>query len=1023
MNTWHLFRDKKKMSLASGLILMILIMFAGISVFNIMQRYAETILSNSLGASLQNKKHLFEEVISHGLYDAQTAASSLFLIRSLKQTNTSQYKNDGILGLSMAAENLLHRNFSAIVIYDNEANEVMRNGNISLEPAQVVSLETDSDIRAFLLWDKGFILRTFADVKNVEDQQVGSVMTERHLPTMTKVFSETSLINDAVDFVLCAPAKANNSELDCFLRGVENHEFKRVQPIVSNIPLPINYAMEGQSGIKFAKDYRQTSVVAAHSPMAFGLGMVLKVDEEELYYPIKEQFNTILLYLVVIMITGILMLRWLIVPFVRELIKSEKEMQKTNAELAAYFDAIGELALISVTDRKGRILKVNDQFCKVSGYSKEELIGQDHRILNSAIQPQEFFTKMWATIKRGDVWHDEICNRSKNGTKYWVDSAIVPIKNAKGLIDRYLSVRVDITKRKKIETILRERLKESVCLHKVRHVLGLDLTIDEALSKILDHLARAMQFSDLSAVMLEFDNQRFSSMGFNAENVNENASNGLHAQIVVNGKIRGKLEVYYIIDLPFLLPEENDLVGTIAHDISRWLEQKEGDDRIIKMATHDALTGLPNRHLLNDRIEQALAQHSLSQIQMAVLFIDLDHFKIINDSLGHATGDLLLQEVSKRLLFCVRAEDTVARQGGDEFIIVLRSIAQDSDASSVAQKILDILKQPFQINGRIMHIGCSIGISLFPADGKDAESLLTNSDIAMYYAKETGRNNFMLFTHDMHQLAEEKHDLSTDLRSALERNELTLYYQPVISMPNSELKSMEVLIRWEHPEKGLISPLKFIPLAEENGLIVAIGEWVLQTACEQIRTWKEQGYDVPKLAINLSAKQFSDDKLLDKIVCILDKTGVEAQSISLELTESTLIDNVEEVIKKLNLLTKLGLQVAIDDFGTGYSSLSYIKRFPINTLKIDRAFVQHITTDKNDNAIVTAIIAMADSLRLDVIAEGIETEEQFNLLIQHGCKRFQGYYFSKPLPTAEIENKLKEYQNYLSRKGRLSLVK
>jgi diguanylate cyclase (GGDEF)-like protein/PAS domain S-box-containing protein len=438
-------------------------------------------------------------------------------------------------------------------------------------------------------------------------------------------------------------------------------------------------------------------------------------------------------------------------------------------------------------------------------------------------------------------------------------------------------------------------------------------------------------------------------------------------------------------------------------------ERKQSEQRIMEMATHDVLTGLPNRNLLRDRIAQALTRDRRSQKQAAVLFIDLDHFKIINDSLGHDMGDLLLQDVAARLSAIVRSEDTVARRGGDEFIVLLPNMASARDAEVVAQKILDGLIQPFLINSKELHIGGSIGITLFPSDGEDVETLLKNSDIAMYHAKENGRNNYQFFAPEMNRRATERHTLGIDLRHALERNELLLHFQPIVDMPGGKLTSIEVLLRWQHPQLGLISPTRFIPVAEENGLIVPIGEWVLQQSCLQRMAWRDQGYDVPKLAINLSIRQFRHKTLVADIARILAETGMEGGRLTLEITESMLVENVEETIKTLQQLSALGLEISIDDFGTGYSSLSYLKHYPINTLKIDRSFVRDIATDPNDAAIIAAIIVMARNLKMQVIAEGVETEEQLTFLAQQGCNRFQGFYFSKPLPAAEIENKLWKY--------------
>jgi len=442
---------------------------------------------------------------------------------------------------------------------------------------------------------------------------------------------------------------------------------------------------------------------------------------------------------------------------------------------------------------------------------------------------------------------------------------------------------------------------------------------------------------------------------------------------------------------------------TTARDIT---ERKDAERRISYMASHDALTGLPNRALLQDRIEQTLVHNERRKLQAAVLFIDLDKFKIINDTLGHDIGDGLLKEAASRLISCVRSEDTVARQGGDEFIILLSNITHPEDAGIIANKLLESLTQAFSIKGKELHIGASIGIAIYPDDGDRMENLLKNSDIAMYHAKESGRGNYQYFSAKMNEQAAEKQSLSGDLRHAVERDELFLAYQPVVDISSGDIIGMEVLLRWQHPKLGLVPPIKFIPLAEENGLILPIGNWVLRTACKQLLDWQKQGYNVPRLAINLSAKQFRQKTLASDIALILNETGADPQFIGLEITESMLVQNVDEVVDTLLKLSNMGLEISIDDFGTGYSSLSYLKRFPINKLKIDKSFVDDIATHQDDAAIVKAIIAMAHGLSMKVVTEGVETQAQLDFLRQHGCEQYQGYHYSKPLPAAEIVKKL-----------------
>jgi diguanylate cyclase (GGDEF)-like protein/PAS domain S-box-containing protein len=442
---------------------------------------------------------------------------------------------------------------------------------------------------------------------------------------------------------------------------------------------------------------------------------------------------------------------------------------------------------------------------------------------------------------------------------------------------------------------------------------------------------------------------------------------------------------------------------TSARDIS---DRKEAEQRIRYMASHDALTSLPNRTLLQDRIEQTLIHNHRRKLQAAVMFIDLDKFKLINDTQGHDIGDALLKEAAARLVAEVRSEDTVARQGGDEFIILLSTIKNPEDAGVIAQKLLNSFIRPFNIRGKELHISASIGIAIYPDDGESMDLLMKNSDIAMYHAKESGRSNFQFFSDKMNAVAADKQALSNDLRHAIARDELFLVYQPVVDMLSGEMSGMEVLLRWQHPVNGLISPLKFIPLAEESGLILTIGEWVLRTACRQLLDWQQQGYKVPRLAINLSAKQFRQKSLADTIACILRESGVQPHFIGIEITESMLVHNIEDVVDTLLKLSKMGLEISIDDFGTGYSSLSYLKRFPINKLKIDKSFIDDISTHADDAAIVKAIIAMAHGLKMKVVTEGVENQAQLDFLRMHGCEQYQGYLFCKPLPAAEIASRL-----------------
>ena len=446
---------------------------------------------------------------------------------------------------------------------------------------------------------------------------------------------------------------------------------------------------------------------------------------------------------------------------------------------------------------------------------------------------------------------------------------------------------------------------------------------------------------------------------------------------------------------------EHLFIGAIR-DIA---ERKTAEARVIHLANHDTLTNLPNRNLLQDRACQALMQASRQQRRVGLFFIDLDHFKTINDSLGHHIGDRLLQTVGSRIRSCVREEDTVARQGGDEFIVVLPSIQRFEDIGVIAQKLLGALSAPYSIDSAELHTSASIGVSVYPDDGADVETLMRNADTAMYYAKSIGRNNFQFFTPQMNQATAERLQIENKLRHALERNEFSLNYQPIVNLATGQVSAAEALLRWS-PNGGAIGPDRFIPVAEETGLIVPIGEWVIRAATQERRRWLDQGLTQPRMFVNISARQFAQKNLVAIIGRILQETDLSPEHLGVEITESLLMDRPDDAVRTLKTLSGMGVQISIDDFGTGYSSLSYLKRFPLDKIKVDHSFVRDIATDPDDAAIVTAIIAMAHSLNTTVVAEGVETENQLNFLRERGCDEFQGYYFSRPVPGSELIAKM-----------------
>ncbi|TMH67049.1 MAG: EAL domain-containing protein [Betaproteobacteria bacterium] len=455
----------------------------------------------------------------------------------------------------------------------------------------------------------------------------------------------------------------------------------------------------------------------------------------------------------------------------------------------------------------------------------------------------------------------------------------------------------------------------------------------------------------------------------------------------------------------YVTPVHDPRSGAVTHfvgvqyDIT---EIKRYQDELEHQANHDALTGLANRNLLRDRLQQSLALAHRYERPFSLAFIDLDNFKLVNDSLGHDIGDRLLKIAGERLVSCVREGDTVARLGGDEFVLLITEQDRDDSVYRIVQRVMAEISQPFVIDQREFKVTCSVGIANFPRDGEDADTLLRNADTAMYRAKDLGRNTFQLYSSEMNANFGERLTLETDLWNALERDEFVLHYQPKVDLKTGRIIGMEALLRWQHPVNGMIPPGKFIPVAEESSLIVQIGKWVLREACRQNQAWQDDGLRYVPIAVNISARQLHDKDLIETVRTTLESTRLRAEYLEIELTESAVMLNTDQTINTMSVLRGMDVRISLDDFGTGYSSLSYLKRFPVTGLKIDQSFVRDIAYDPDDAAIVRAIVAVAQELMLDVTAEGVETVEQLEFLKAHGCGEAQGYYFARPAPASEI---------------------
>ncbi|OFZ67351.1 MAG: hypothetical protein A2V79_07660 [Betaproteobacteria bacterium RBG_16_56_24] len=645
------------------------------------------------------------------------------------------------------------------------------------------------------------------------------------------------------------------------MEGLEAWRRHKHDVVVTDIMMPVMDGLKMAEAIRMENPSVPIIVVTAFNETEFLLKAIdLGIDK----YVIKPINTELLLQAIRKSVAGV---------------KADLEMRLA----ATVFDASSDAILI--TDSENRIIDVNAAFCEITGYSKEEALGQTPTILSSGRQDAERYHTLWENLKETGRWSGEAWSRRKNGELYTEWLTINSVKNNHGETTHHVAIFADIT------------------------------------------------------------------------------------------------------------------------------EHKQAEENVHRLAHYDALTDLPNRTLFNDRFSQALINARRKRCRAAVMFMDLDRFKVINDTLGHSTGDLLLQVMTARLKDCVRQGDTVSRLGGDEFAILLPELGEVEDAYLTAQNLLEAATIPFMLQGQELNISASIGISIYPDDGVSAETLMKNADIAMYRAKEEGRNNCQFYHTDMNTRSIERLAMETSIRHALEERQFELYYQPKISVASGKVVGVEALIRWNHPERGMVLPMEFIPLAEETGLILPMGEWVLQEAVAQGKAWQVAGFPPLFVAVNVSARQFRQANFAGKVGQVLLDSGFDPHHLDFELTETTLMTNADENIETLNKLNAMGVRIAIDDFGTGYSSLNYLKRLPVDILKIDRSFVSGVTDSRDDAAIVEAIIAMARSLRLTVVAEGVETVEQLKFLQMNNCDEIQGYYFSRPLPVAQFEQLMIEIES------------
>lgn len=692
---------------------------------------------------------------------------------------------------------------------------------------------------------------------------------------------------------------------------------------------------------------------------------------------------------------------------------AEAARSESEEKYQTLFDRIPDgIVLIDISnDDIWPIVDCNKAFCQMNGYTSEDLIGNDIDMLNNSPSGKKGRLEYLIRLRQERSIREEVTHRRKDGSTYIVETRgnFVII----GTREYLLGIDRDITDRLTIENALREneikyrtlfdRSPDAIFLISLRNESSHWPIIDcnEAACRMNGYerselLGKTIDIIHPEALPLEIKQQSLESL----------RKNSTQSEEFLHRKKDGTIFPVEVVRSLITLNGEETLLG-IDRDIT---ERKQAEEIIRHQAFYDRLTGLPNRTLFSDRISLALSHVRRTDGVLAVIFLDLDRFKLINETLGHDVGDKLLQNVADRLSMCMREGDTVARFGGDEFIILLPEIHRMEDVALFAETILESFKRPFILRDMELFITVSIGIAVYPHDGDDADKLLINADAAQSRAKEHGRNNYQYYTPSMNARASERLVIESSLRRALEREEFILFYQPQILAENGEIIGAEALIRWNHPELGFISPAEFIPLAEEMGLIGPIGEWVLRKACLQNIKWRNLGNQPIRMAVNLSSLQLQDVGLVQRISEILHETGHDPRDLELEITESAAMKNPDFTTKVLEDFKTMGVRVALDDFGTGYSSLAYLKRFPLDILKIDRSFIHDLTVNSNDATIAKTIILLTHSLSLSVVAEGVETLEQVEFLKNNHCDVLQGYFYSRPVPPSQFEELLREHR-------------